>query len=291
MLNTKSQPMATKSKSLATQRVLGYIPRYIVSVVVALLVLIPLVTAVLGGFKTNGDLQNAPFSLPQVFHWENYTNILTGKTFWGQILNSTIVMVCTVALILLFASMAAFIFARMSFPGREIIFNFFILGTLFPLTVAVLPLYITLRQANLLDNLLGIILPQVAFSLPVAIFILRGFFRTIPVELEDAAYIDGCTTFGFFWRILLPLSRPALATIGVLNLVGSWNNFLLPLLVLNKEELWTLPMGVMQFQGQYGSDWAAIMAFVSLSMVPAVIFYFVAERQLVAGLTAGAVKG
>jgi len=187
--------------------------------------------------------------------------------------------------------MAAFIFARLTFPGREIIFNFFVLGTLFPLTVAVLPLYITLRQSNLLDNLLGIILPQVAFSLPVAIFILRGFFRTIPVELEDAAYIDGCTTFGFFWRILLPLSRPALATIGVLNLVGSWNNFLLPLLVLNKEDLWTLPMGVMQYQGQYGSDWAAVMAFVTLSMVPAIIFYFLAERQLVAGLTAGAVKG
>lgn len=287
----KWQTLQTKSKSLATQRVLGYIPRYIISVVIALLVLIPLVTAALGGFKTNGELQNAPFSLPKSFSGENYSAILTGKTFWGQILNSTIVMVATVTIILLISSMAAFVFARMSFPGREIIFNFFLLGTLFPLTVAVLPLYITLRQANLLDNLLGIILPQVAFSLPIAIFILRGFFRTIPVELEDAAYIDGCTTFGFFWRILLPLSRPALATIGVLNLVGSWNNFLLPLLVLNKEELWTLPMGVMQFQGQYGNDWAAIMAFVTLSMVPAVIFYFVAERQLVAGLTAGAVKG
>lgn len=285
----KSQPIT--SRSLAAQRTLAYVPRYIVSVVVALLVLIPLVTAVLGGFKTNGELQNHPFDLPQAWHVENYTSILTGKNFWGQILNSTIVMVATVALIVLLASMAAFIFARVKFPGRELIFNFFLLGTLFPLTVAVLPLYITLRQTQLLDNLLGIILPQVAFGLPVAIFILRGFFRSIPTELEDAAYIDGCTTFGFFWRILLPLSRPALATVGVLNLVGSWNNFLLPLLVLNKEELWTLPLGVMQFQGQFGSDWAAIMAFVTLSMVPAVIFYFLAERQLVAGLTAGAVKG
>lgn len=285
----KSQSFATKPT--ISQKTLGYIPRYIISVVVALLVLIPLVTTVLGGFKTNGELQNSPFSLPQVFRVENYTSVLTGSSFWGQILNSTIVMVGTVAMTLLFSSLAAFIFARMNFPGRELIFNFFLLGTLFPLTVAVLPLYIALRQANLLDNLLGIILPQVAFSLPIAIFILRGFFRTIPVELEDAAYIDGCTTFGFFWRILLPLSRPALATVGVLNLVGSWNNFLLPLLVLNKSELWTLPLGVMQYQGQYGSDWAAIMAFVSLSMIPAIIFYFLAERQLVAGLTAGAVKG
>lgn len=285
----KTQTITTRS--LAAQRAWGYVPRYIISVIVALLVLIPLVTAALGGFKTSGELQNHPFELPNVWRVENYTSILTGKSFWGQILNSTIVMVATVVLILLLSSMAAFIFARVKFPGREIIFNFFLLGTLFPLTVAVLPLYITLRQTQLLDNLLGIILPQVAFSLPVAIFILRGFFRSIPTELEDAAYIDGCSTLGFYWRILLPLSRPALATVGVLNLVGSWNNFLLPLLVLNKEELWTLPLGVMQFQGQFGSDWAAIMAFVTLSMVPAVIFYFLAERQLVAGLTAGAVKG
>jgi raffinose/stachyose/melibiose transport system permease protein len=283
--------MLLKAGSFETRRLLGYLPRYIVSIIVALLVLIPLVTTVMGGFKTNGELQNAPFSLPQVLRWENYNSILTGTSFWGQILNSTIVMVATVALILLVSSLAAFVFARLAFPGRELIFNFFTLGMLFPLTVAVLPLYITLRQANLVDNLLGVILPQVAFSLPVAIFILRTFFRSIPLELEDAAYMDGCTTFGFFWRILLPLSRPALATIGVLNLVGSWNNFLLPLLVLNKSELWTLPLGVMQYQGQYGTNWAAIMAFVTLSMIPAVIFYFLAERQLVAGLTAGAVKG
>jgi raffinose/stachyose/melibiose transport system permease protein len=282
---------SSQSPSLAAQKWLGYLPRYIIGVIVALLVLIPLVTTVLGGFKTNGELQNAPFSLPQVFRWENYNSVLTGTTFWGQVLNSTIVMIGTVGLILFVSSLAAFIFARLNFPGRELIFNFFTLGMLFPLTVAVLPLYITLRQANLLDNLLGIILPQVAFGLPVAIFILRGFFRSIPVELEDAAYIDGCTTFGFFWRILLPLSRPALATVGVLNLVASWNNFLLPLLVLNKSELWTLPLGVMQYQGQFGSDWSSIMAFVTVSMVPAVIFYFLAERQLVAGLTAGAVKG
>ncbi len=278
-------------RSLKTQRVLGYLPRYIIGVIVSLLVLIPLVTTVMGGFKTNGELQNAPFSLPKAFFLDNYNAVLTGSSFWGQILNSSIVMVGTVGIVIIVASLAAFIFARLTFPGRELIFNFFTLGMLFPLTVAVLPLYITLRQANLVDNLLGVILPQVAFNLPVAIFILRSFFRTIPVELEDAAYIDGSSTFGFFWRILMPLSRPALATVGVLNLVGSWNNFLLPLLVLNKSELWTLPLGVMQYQGQYGTNWAAIMAFVTLSMIPAIIFYFLAERQLVAGLTAGAVKG
>jgi raffinose/stachyose/melibiose transport system permease protein len=200
-------------------------------------------------------------------------------------------MLATVFLVLLLASMAAFVFASISFPGRELIFNFFLLGLLFPLAVAGLPLYIALRQVNLLDNLLGVILPQVAFALPIGILILRGFFRAIPGDLEEAAAIDGCTSFGFFWRIVIPLSRPALATVAVLNLVGSWNNFLLPLLVFNKASLWTLPMGVMQFQGEHGQDWSLVMAFITLSMVPAVLFYLVAERHLVAGLTAGAVKG
>jgi len=121
--------------------------------------------------------------------------------------------------------------------------------------------------------------------------ILRNFFRSIPGELEDAAYIDGCGIIGFFWRILLPLSRSALATIAVLVMVASWNNFLLPLLVLNSQDLWTLPLGTSQFQGQYSSDWGKILAFVSLSMLPAIIFYLFAQRQLIAGLTAGSVKG
>lgn len=268
-----------------------WIPNYIICIVVALIIVVPLVATILGGFKTTPELTSNPFGWPKVFRWENYGNILAGETYWPQVLNSTIVMVSSVGLLLLVASLAAFIFARVEFPGRELVFNFFTLGMLFPITVAALPLYITLRQAGLLDNLLGIILPQVAFALPVAILILRGFFRSIPKELEEASHIDGCTSLGFFWRILIPLSRPALATVGVMNLVASWNNFLLPLLVLNKQQLWTLPLGVMQYQGQYGQDFAQVMAFVSLSMLPALFFYLLAERQLIAGLTAGAVKG
>jgi len=273
------------------QKIVKWLPQYLIAIVVALIVVIPLVTAVLGGFKTNGELLISPFSLPQSFHWENYSSILTSSSFLGQVFNSTIIMLGTIAIILLTASMIAFILARLTFPGRDLIFNFFTIGLLFPLTVASLPLYIAVRQLGLIDNLLGVILPQVAFGMPISILILRNFFRAIPGELEDAAYIDGCTMNGFFWRILLPLSTPALATVGVLTLVSSWNNFLLPLLVLNKEELWTLPMGVTQFSGQYGSDWSLIMAFLTLSMVPAILFYLLAERYLVAGLTAGAVKG
>ena len=147
------------------------------------------------------------------------------------------------------------------------------------------------RNLGLLDNPLGVALPQAAFGLPVTITILRGFFRTIPADVEEAALLDGCSPFGFFWHILLPMARPALATVSVLAVVASWNNFLLPLVVFNDATWWTLPLGVTQFQGQYAADIARILAYVVLAMVPALALYVVAERQLIGGLTAGATKG
>ena len=265
--------------------------KYLVAVVLSLIIVIPLAAAVLGGFKSNADLQNNSFGLPSVFVWSNYTDILTSLTFWQQLLNSSTVMVATAVGVVVLAAMPAFVFARMTFRGRGLLFNFFTLGLLFPLTVAILPLYVTLRSLSLVDSLWGIIVPQVAFGLPGSILILRNFFANVPKELEEAAALDGVSTLGFFWRILLPLVRPALAAVVVLTMVSSWNAFFLPLLVLNNTALWTLPLGIMQFQGQFGADWSKILAFVSLALVPTVVFYLLAEKQIVTGLTAGAVKG
>ncbi len=270
----------------------AWLPAFAICFVVATIVLIPLVVTFLGGLRTNGELLDAPFSIPTTLHWENFGPILApGAPFWTELLNSLLTVVGTLALLLFAASLAAFVLARISFPGRELVFNLFLFGLLFPLTVAVLPLYITIRSLGLLDSLWGVILPQVAFALPTTILILRNFFRAVPQELEDAAIIDGASTLGFFWRVLLPLSRPALAVVSMLAAVASWNNFLLPLLVLTEDTHWTLPLGALQFQQQYGTDWASVLAFVSLAMIPAILIYLVAERQIVAGLTAGAVKG
>ena len=144
---------------------------------------------------------------------------------------------------------------------------------------------------KLIDSLIGVILVQIAFNISGNIMILRGFFTAIPAELQDASYIDGCNNFDFFWRILLPLARPALAAVAALTMIVSWNDLLTPLVLLNSDKLWTLPLGTMQFQGQYSSDLALTAAFVTLSALPAIIFYMFAERQIVAGLTAGALKG
>jgi raffinose/stachyose/melibiose transport system permease protein len=265
--------------------------KYGICIFIALLVLVPLVTAVVGGFKTNADLQTRPFGWPDPLVLTNYSSVIANTAFWEELRNSTLVMLATTVGVVGLASMAAFVFARIRFAGRELLFNFFTLGLLFPLTVAILPLYITLRQANLVDNLWGIILPQVAFGLPGNILILRGFFAVVPTELEEAAALDGCSYFGFFWRVLLPLVRPSLAAVAVLTMVASWNNYFLPLLVLNTASRYTLPLGIMQYQGQFGTDWARVLAFVSLALLPTLIFYLLAERHIVAGLTAGAVKG
>jgi raffinose/stachyose/melibiose transport system permease protein len=274
-----------------SRKVLSYGAQYTVLVIVAIVVLAPMVLLVMGGLKTRGEVMTTPYTLPNPPRFENWTGILNMPSFWQMMGNSFIVMAVTAVGVLIVSSMAAFVFSRMAFRGRDVLLNFLTLSLLFPLIIAILPVYIVLRQIGLLNNLWGLILPQIAFALAGNIIILRGFFRAVPAELQDAAYVDGCTAFGFFWRVLLPLSRPALGAVLALVMIASWNEVFLPLLVLDKDTLWTLPLGTMQFRGQYGQDWALVMAFVTLTMIPTFVFYLLAERQIVSGLTAGAVKG
>ncbi len=265
--------------------------QYAILIVLSLIILAPIMTAVLGGLKTTGELFAEPFGLPKIPRWENYAGILTSNVFWRQLSNSAIIVFGTVSLVVITSSLLAFVFSRLEFRGRDVIFNYFTLGLLFPVTIAFLPVFIQVRQLGLIGSYFGVILPLVAFGIPGSTLILRGFFRAIPAELEDAAYIDGCGTLGFFWYVLLPLARPALGAIIVLQTIVSWNEYFLPLLVLTDDSKWPLPLGIMQFQGQYGTDWGRVMAFVSLLIVPAVLFYIFTQRYIVTGLTGGELKG
>jgi raffinose/stachyose/melibiose transport system permease protein len=277
--------------SIRLRRRLSAVVRYGLLLIVAAVIIVPVGYAVIGGFKDPAQLANDPIGLPNPWVTSNYTDTLTSPSFWRQLVNSTLIAGLSTVLVVLFAAFAAFVFARRAFPGREVLYTLFTLGLLFPAAVAILPLFILVRDLGLLDNPLGIALPEAAFGLPLTIVILRPFFRSIPNELEDAASIDGCGSFGFFWRILLPLSRPVLATVGVLAIVASWNQFLLPLVMLSNESNWTLPLGVTNFSTQYTTDTARILAYTTLALVPALVFYLFAERQLVGGLTQGSVKG
>lgn len=273
------------------RRIAGSVLRYAVLLAVTAVIVIPVVYAVLTGFRDAPQLAANPVGLPNPWVWTNYTDSLMSASFWVQLRNSAVVAGLSTVVVVLFAALAAFVIARREFPGRELAYTVFTLGLLFPATVAILPLLILVRDLGLLDNPLGLALPEAAFGLPLTIIILRPFFRSIPKELEDAAALDGCGPLGFFFRILLPLSRPALVTVAVLAIVSSWNQFLLPLVMLSDAQNWTLPLGVTNFSTQYTTDTARIVAYTSLALVPALAFYLVAERQLVGGLTAGSVKG
>lgn len=250
----------------------------------------PILYLILGGFRTQGDLAANPTGLPDPFMWQNYWDILSKPMFWRQLLNSTLVAVATTAGVVLFGTMAAYPLARYSFKAREFIFVIFTTGLMFPLTVAVLPLYLLLRDMGI-SGLWGLVIPQIAFGLPVTIIILRPFLAALPKELEEASFMDGISRIGFFWRMLLPLARPAMVTVGVLAFIGSWNAYLLPLLLLTGDPSgMTLPLGVTTFQGQYSAATTMIMAYTSLAMLPALVFFLLMERRIVDGLT-GAVKG
>jgi raffinose/stachyose/melibiose transport system permease protein len=284
-------PRSGERSAMRLGEVAAAFARWAVLLILAAIIVIPVLYAVLGGFKDNFQLSAAPMALPDPWIVENYTDVLASATFWQQLGNSLLIAVITTVTVVGLAALAAFAFARRRFPGRETLFTLFTLGLLFPSAVAILPLFVLVRTLGLLDSPLGIALPQAAFALPLTIIILRPFFRSIPVELEDAAMIDGCSSFGFFWRVLLPLARPALATVAVLAVVSSWNQFLLPLVILSDQANWTLPLGVTNFSTQYSSDTARILAYTTLSLIPALGFYVIAERQLIGGLTAGGVKG
>jgi raffinose/stachyose/melibiose transport system permease protein len=282
-----STSVATRRRPRNPRRVARAGALHVVSIIVGAVVVVPIVFGILGGFKDNGQLFANPFGLPQPWVPGNYLDALASGAFWLQATNSVVVAIASTVLVVLVGAMAAYIFARYAFPGRELLFMLFAIGLMFPFAVAILPLFVLLREMNLLNNPLGVILPQAAFGLPITIVILRSFFRTIPAEVEESAVLDGCGPFRFFWRILLPMSRPALGTVSVLAVVGSWNNFLLPLIVFNDSRWWTLPLGVQQFQSQYSADTARILAYVTLAMLPSLVCYAFAERQLISGLTSG----
>ena len=250
----------------------------------------PVLYVIIGGFRTNSQITVDPAGWPSPWRIGNYVDVLTGTVFWRQVGNSTIVGLATTAGVVVLGVMASYVLARYKFRGRGAMYALFAAGLMFPATVAITPLYILIRDLGLANTLPGIILPQIAFALPTTVIILVPFLQAIPKDLEEATAIDGCSRLGFFWRMVLPLSVPGLITVGILAFIGSWNSYLLPLFVLNDADTFTLPLGVQQFSSQYSTDTAKVLAFTSLSMIPALVFFSLFERRIVGGLT-GAVKG
>lgn len=267
---------------------------YFVAIVAVVISVGPVAFIWLSGFRTTAAINADPAGMPDPWYFQNYVTVLTSPRFWGSVFSSSLVGFGTTLGAVVLGVMAAYVIARYTFRGRQGLYVLFAAGLMFPVTVAALPLSILLRDLGLHGTFIGLIIPQVAFALPVTIIILVPFLRAIPNELEEAAAIDGASRVGVFWRIMLPLSMPGLVTVGVLAFIGSWNGYLLPLLIMASggmpQELWTLPLGVQQFSTQYSADTGAVLAYTSLSMLPALAFFLFAEKRIVGGLS-GAVKG
>ncbi|QTV80337.1 carbohydrate ABC transporter permease [Microbacterium sp. NIBRBAC000506063] len=262
---------------------------YFVAIVAVVISVGPVAFIWLSGFRTTADINADPAGMPDPWYFQNYVTVLSSPRFWGSVFSSSLVGFGTTLGAVVLGVMAAYVIARYTFRGRQGLYVLFAAGLMFPVTVAALPLSILLRDLGLHGTFIGLIIPQVAFALPVTIIILVPFLRAIPNELEEAAAIDGASRVGVFWRIMLPLSMPGLVTVGVLAFIGSWNGYLLPLLIMASggmpQELWTLPLGVQQFSTQYSADTGAVLAYTSLSMLPALAFFLFAEKRIVGGLS------
>ncbi|MFE6735070.1 carbohydrate ABC transporter permease [Microbacterium sp. NPDC057650] len=263
---------------------------YLLAVVLIAICITPVLYVIIGGFRSNSQITIDPSGWPAPWELDNYGTVLSSSEFWTAMLNSTISALGTTLGAVVLGVMASYVIARYDFGGKGLMYSLFAAGLMFPITVAITPLYLLIRNLGLVNSLAGIILPQIAFALPVTIIILVPFLKAIPDELEEAAAIDGASRLGFFWRMVIPLSLPGVITVGILAFVGAWNGYMLPLFILNDQNLFTLPLGVQNFASQYSVDTAKVLAYTSLSMLPALVFFSLFERRIVGGLT-GAVKG
>lgn len=263
---------------------------YLLSVILVAICTVPVLYIIIGGFRTNSQITNNPSGLPDPWVIQNYVNVAQSDTFWVELKNSLIVAVFTMLGVVVLGIMVSYVIARYKFKYAPLMYSLFSAGLMFPMTVGITPLYLMIRNLGLSNSLAGIILPQIAFGLPQTIIILVPFLQSIPNELEEAALLDGCSRLGFFWRMVIPLAMPGVATVGILQFVGSWNGYMLPLFVLSSSDNYTLPLGVSMFSSEHSVDTAAVLAFTSLAMLPALICFTIFQKKIVGGL-AGAVKG
>src|SRR6266567_4078894 len=219
---------------------------YFIALLLIAVSLGPVVYIVLGGFRSNSQITTSPAGLPHPWVFGNYTGILKSSTFWGEFANSMIVAAASMLGIVVLGVMVSYVIARYDFKLKGAMYSLFAAGLMFPLVIAITPLYLVVKDLGLIDSLMGIIVPQIAFGLPTTVIILVPFLRAIPREIEEASAIDGSSRLGFFFRMALPLSLPGVITVAILAFVGSWNNYVLPLYVLNSAAHYTLPLGVQQ---------------------------------------------
>lgn len=263
---------------------------YVAVTIGAVVMIMPFAWMLLASVKDLGQIYQVPPNwIPDPFVFQNYVNAWTAVPFATGYINSAIVTVTVVVANLLTCSMAAYAFARIEFPFRHTLFILFLATLMVPEQVTIIPLYIIIESLGLADTLLSLIIPYALFN-AFGVFLLRQFIKSLPVDLEEAAIVDGANRWTIYWRIILPLIRPALAAFGIFTFLFQWNNFFRPLIFLNSIDNYTVPLAINFFRGQYATDFALLMAGSAISIVPVLVVYVIGQRQIIEGIATTGLK-
>ena len=293
-------PTAARASATSSIRPLGLLSKMLIYLILgawAVLVIFPMLWAIMTSFKTDQEIFFSPWALPARPIFENFARAWTTARLGEYFINTLIIVIPSLFLTLLLSAMAAYVLARFEFRGRNLITYLFLVGMIFPLFLALVPLYFVTQKLGLLDTYVGLIMVYVAFSLSFTIFFLINFFKTLPKELGEAATIDGANQYDIFFRVYLPLARPGLITMGIFNFLGQWNQYILPntLMITNEDgnTHYVLSQGLYYLQAKqfYGSDWSGLFAAVTIVMIPTLVIYLIFNDRIEKGMTAGAVKG
>jgi raffinose/stachyose/melibiose transport system permease protein len=286
----KSWPRCIYRERRSKSAVWGSLSSTLLAGLISLLTFIPFFWVIATSVKDRKEVTYNRLGFPQSFHPENYLRAWTEGHFEIYFKNSLIQVFPTVVAILFLSLMAAYAFAQFKFPGKEGLFTLFLVGLTIPVGVLIIPLFYQMLDLKLINTLWAIILPQIAIGLPFAVLLLRTFIQELPGEIIDAGRIDGCGNFDLLWHIVFPLSKPAMLSLFVFNFMWNWNQFLLPVVLIQDESMRTLPLGLNYFLGRYVSDLPVLMAGATISFIPIVIIYIIFQRQFIRGIVAGAVK-
>lgn len=257
----------------------------------ALLTIYPLIWLFISSFKSNQEFYGKPFALPSVWQFENFARAWKIAGIGTALTNSVIVTLASMALTLFLGTLAAYVLSRLQFKLKGFVMALFVLGMLIPIHSTLVPLFIMMKKMMILDTHWALILPYTAFELPVAIFVVAAYLTSVPKEVEEAAMIDGNGYWGIFFRVIFPLSVPAMATVAILAFLRFWNDFAFALVFINKQALKTLPLSLSIFSDGFGTDYSLTMAAMTIAVIPTIIIYLIFQEQIMKGMVAGAVKG
>ena len=241
-------------------------------------------------FKSSGDYVQNLWGFPKAFFLDNYEKVFSSR-FFTYFLNSVIVSAAALMLLVFFTSLASYVLSRVKFKLRGAVFAFFIAGMMIPVHSTLIPIYTLTNKIGLYDSVWGLIGPYVAAGIPISVFILTGFFKSVPMELEEAAFMEGCGHYRFYLRILLPVAKPAVATVAIYNFVNVWNEFIYALVLINRPAAMTLPLGIREFYGKETINIPGILTVVLMGALPMIVFFVLAQEKVIHSITAGAIKG